>query len=395
MTKQFSVKYLLLTLPLLLFACQPEEDPYTIPEKLEDKRAKLKTSKQELRELTRFVKDLEEKIEAEAPTEKSRTLVTTRPVERSEFKHYVEIQGTVASDKMATVTTEMPGRLTMQKLEEGDRVRKGELVAKVDIEQLDQQIAELQTQLTLATDVFNRQQRLWDQNIGTELQYLEAKTRKESLEQSLESIRVNQRKANIYAPISGVVEMVNLKVGELASPGLPIAQLMDTRKVKVVAAVPEKYLSGVKRGDVVSVNFPALDKEIEARVSLIGSTINPGNRTFEVEVELDNRSGELKPNLLAEMRINDETLPDAITVPVELVQQEVSGRSFVYVVAEGTNGAFAQKVYVQTGETSEGRIVITEGLTGTETLVDQGARSLAERDLLTVQAAGTPTPAGS
>ena len=378
------MKYLILTLPLLLFACQPEEDPYTIPATLEEKRAKLKTSKQELRELTRFVNELEEKIEAEDPTEKSRSLVTVIPTERSEFKHYVAIQGSVESDEMAAVTTEMPGRLTMQKLEEGDRVRKGELVAKVDMEQLDKQIAELQTQLTLATDVYNRQKRLWDQNIGTELQFLEAKTRKESLEKSLETIRFNQSKANIYAPISGTVQMVNLKVGELASPGLPIAQIMDTRDVKVVAAVPEKYLSAVKRGDVVQVHFPALDKEVDARVSRIGNTINPSNRTFEVEVELDNRNGELKPNLLAEMRINDETLEDVVTVPVPLVQQEVSGRNFVYVVAEGTDGPFAKKAYVTTGDSYDGRIVITEGLDGTEQLIDQGARGLAERDLLTI-----------
>ena len=383
------MKYLLFTLPLLLFACQSEEDKYGIPDTLEEKRERLKRSKQELRELTRYVSELEDRIEAEAPTEKSRSLVTTIPVQRGEFKHYVEIQGSVEADEMATVTAEMPGRLTLQKLEEGDRVRKGELVAKVDIEQLDQQIAELQTQLTLATDVFNRQQRLWDQNIGTELQYLEAKTRKESLEQSLESIRVNQRKANIYAPISGVVETVNLKVGELASPGLPIAQLMDTRDVKVVAAVPERYLSAVKRGDRVVVHFPALDREIEARVSLIGSTINPSNRTFAVEVELDNRDGELKPNLLAEMRINDETLDDVVTVPVPLVQQEVSGRSFVYVIAEGTDGPFAQKAYVRTGDSYDGQIVITEGLDGTERLIDQGARGLAERDLVTVTAPAT------
>ena len=384
------MKYLLYLLPLsLLLACGDTEDSNAIPDTLEERRAMLKVKKQEARELDRLIAELEEKIEAEAPTEKSRSLVTTRPVTTGEFKHYVEIQGTVESDELAMITSETPGRLTMQKLDVGDRVRRGELVAKVDLEQLDKQIAELQTQLTLATDVYNRQKRLWDQNIGTELQFLEARTRKESLEKSLETIRFQQNKANIYAPISGVVEMVNLKAGELASPGVPIAQVMDTRRVKVVADVPEKYLTAVKRGDKVLVNFPALDKEIEARVSLIGTTINPGNRTFEVEVELDNRNGELKPNLLAEMRINDETLPEAVMVPVELVQQEVSGRSFVYVVGEGTDGPFAQKVYVQTGETSEGSIVITEGLSGDETLIDQGARSLAERDLVTVQAATT------
>ena len=377
------MKYLLF-LPLLLFACQ-SEDPDAIPETLEEQRVMLKEKQQERRELERLIGQLEAKIEEADPTEKSRALVTTIPVQREDFKHYVEIQGTVESDEVATVTVETPGRLTMQRMEVGDRVRKGQLVAKVDLEQLDKQLAELQTQLDLATDVYNRQKRLWDQNIGTEIQFLEAQTRKESLEKTLETIRFNQNKANVYAPISGVVQTVNLKAGELASPGLPIAMLMDTRDLKVVADVPEKYLSAVKRGDVVTVRFPALNKEVDAKVTRIGSTINPANRTFEVEVDMPNRDGELKPNLLAEMRINDETLENAVTVPVPLVQQEVSGRNFVYVVAQGSDGPFAKKAYVTTGDSYDGRIVITEGLDGTEQLVDEGARGLAERDLLTVQ----------
>jgi multidrug efflux pump subunit AcrA (membrane-fusion protein) len=179
--------------------------------------------------------------------------------------------------------------------------------------------------------------------------------------------------------------MVNLKAGELASPGMPIVTILNTNNVKVVANVPETYLKNVKKGEMVTIKFPALDMEKTARVSRIGNTINPANRTFEVEVELSNAQGLFKPNLLAIMMLNDNTYKDVPTIPIELVQQEVSGRNFVYIKAEGQDGAYAKKVYVKTGDNYDGKIVIEEGLEGGEELLLDGARVVAENALIKVQ----------
>ena len=266
-------------------------------------------------------------------------------------------------------------------IKEGDNIRKGQLIAKIDMESLDKQKAELEKSLELANEVFIRQERLWSQKIGSEIQFLQAKNSKERIEKSLETLSFQQTKSNIYAPISGIAHQVISKAGELANPGMPIIQILNTSKVKVVSDVPESYLAAVKKGDKVSIQFPALDKEINSRVSLIGKTIDPSNRTFKVEVNLNNSSGIYKPNLLALMSINDLTVKDAITVPISVVQQSTVGDSYVYVV----EGNKAKQMVVSIGESYEGAVVITEGLTGEETLIVDGARFVNEGEEVEVQ----------
>ena len=366
---------------LLLAACQ--QNTTVIPEKLEDKKDLLAKKEADLKLLQDEIAVLKNEIEkVEPPKEKRRKLVTAIPVAKKNFQHFVEIQGTVQAEDYVNVTSEVPGRLVRMNLKEGENVRKGQLVASIDMEQIDKQIAELKTSLGLATDVYERQKRLWDQNIGSEIQYLQAKNNKERLEKSLETIRFQQTKSNVYAPISGVVEAVYLKGGEVTSPGLPIVQLLNTNKVKVVAAVPENYLKAVKKGEEVTINFPALNIEKKARVSRIGTTINAANRTFDVEVDLPNADGLFKPNLLAEMLIQDLEIKDAVTIPLTVLQQDVSGENYVYIIEKTPDGDIAKKVAIETGDSYDGEIVVTKGLTGTETLVGEGARGLAEGELI-------------
>jgi membrane fusion protein (multidrug efflux system) len=309
-------------------------------------------------------------------------LVSTIPVAKKDFQHFVDIQGTVQSDDYVNVTSEVPGRILQMNWKEGQYVRKGQLVASLDMEQVDKQIAELNKSLELAQDVYERQKRLWDQDIGSEMQFLQAKNSKERLEKSLETVKFQMTKAKVYAPISGVVEMVNLKSGEVAAPGVPIVQILNTNKVKVVAAVPENYLQAVKKGEEVVIRFPALNMEKKARISRIGTTINPTNRTFEVEVDLVNKKELFKPNLLAQMMINDISIKDAVTIPLVLLQQDVSGKSFVYITEKTKEGNAAKKVFVETGDSYNDDIVITKGLTGTEVLIGEGSRGIANRELI-------------
>jgi len=357
-----------------------------VPEDLDGKLALLKQKKAELRELTKFVSDLEGQIEELDPTigEKPKKPVTTSKVQTTDFKHFVEIQGAVEADDMVDVTSEAAGRILNLNAKEGQLVKKGQLIAKLDLEAMKKQIAELETSLDLANTVFERQSRLWNQNIGSELQYLEAKNTKERLEKSLETLNFQLSKANVYAPISGVVERVVVQSGEMASPGFPIVQILNTNKLKVVANVPENHLTAVRRGESVSVSFPALGTEQNARVSMIGRMIDPSNRTFEVEANISNQGGVIKPNLLAIMMINDFSLEDVVTIPLELVQQEVGGKNYVYVVDADQEGQKAKKVYVEIGESYNNEIVISSGLTGGEEIIVEGARNIAENELIEV-----------
>ena len=387
------MKYLIPTsilLALLLSACQSQEETNEIPEKLEDKRALLKEKRTELSRLTEFVDKLEKAVAEQDPSmvAENRPIVTTAQVERTDFKHFVEIQAAVEADDYVDATSEVAGRITKLTVEEGDNVRRGQLIAQLDLEQLKKQMAELEKSLELANTVYERQKRLWDQNIGSEIQYLEAKNNKERLEKSIETLEYQMSKAKVYAPASGVVETVFLQTGELASPGMPIIQILNPRKLKAVADVPENYLRAVKEGETVTVEFPALDQEQQARITLIGRTIDPANRTFKVEAALSKTSSLVKPNLLAVMYIKDEQIDDVVTIPLEMVQQEVGGKDYVYVIGEGEDGPLARKVYVKTGESYEGNIVIKEGLEGGETLIMEGARGLAENEPVKVKQQG-------
>jgi len=376
----------LLAILFLVNACAPAGTENTIPEDLEGKKALLKTKRAELRDLEKMVTQLEEDIaELDPNTTPNRTLVTTQTIARRDFLHYVDVQGSVQSDDLVNVSSDVGGRILDLKVEEGDNVRKGQLIANLDTEIINTQIAELNTSLELAVEVFERQKRLWDQNIGSEIQYLQAKNNKERLEKSLETLQVQAGKSKVYAPISGVVQMVITKAGELAGPGTPIIQILNTAKVKVVAEVPENYLKAVNKGEKVTVEFPALQSKKEARVSLIGKTINPSNRSFKIEIDMTNPKDVLKPNLLASVLINDYTEKDVVIVPLELVQQEVGGKSYVFVHTEGPDGPMAKKAYVTMGESYNGEIVITSGLQGDETLIVDGAIGLSDKELIEVK----------
>ncbi|MFK7810236.1 MAG: efflux RND transporter periplasmic adaptor subunit [Saprospiraceae bacterium] len=376
---------------VLIFTACGSETKTEWPADLAGKKTLLREKKAELKSMQSEIDSLMAQIEKlDTKQEKKRRLVTTQGIKKQDFNRFVDMQGTVESGEAVMASSETGGRITQLNVEEGQFVSKGKLIARVDMESVNKQIAEMETSLGLLVDVYERQQRLWDQKIGSELQLLKAKNDKERVEKSLETARFQLTKANVYAPISGVVDMVFLKSGEMAGPGSPIVQILDTRTVKVVANLPENYLGVIKKGEQVTVKFPAIGEERKARVSLIGRTINPANRTFEVEVELNNKKGVLKPNLLALMMINDYSKKDAIILPLVVVQQDVSGKSFVYVNEKGDEGPMAKKVYLETGESYEGNIIITEGLKGDEEIIVDGARGLSNGDLIKIDEAKSP-----
>ena len=365
---------------VILVACNPVPTN-DLPEDLAGLKQVLKTKKSELKDLENEVSEIEAQIRLKDTTiQSAKRLVSTMVLSKKDFKHFVTIQGNVESDDIVIASSEVGGRLIMMNLEEGQLVKKGQLIAKLDLESIDKQVAEVQKSLELAQEVYDRQKRLWDQNIGSEIQYLQSKNNKERLEKTLETLDFQKTKSAVYSPISGAIDQVFLKNGELAMPGAPIVQIINTYQLKVVADVPENLLSSVKRGAMVEVFFPALNQYQNLRISLVGRTIDASNRTFEIEMPIRNNSGFLKPNLLAEIKINDFTEEDAIIIPLELVQQEVGGKDYVMIKDKDGDNFITRKRYVTTGQSYEGSIVIREGLEEVEEVITDGARGATDNE---------------
>jgi len=374
----------------LIASCKPKDAEaekvariIEIKKDISSDKSSIAALQNEIKELQGGIDDLsDELLTLEPKKEKAATLITTQTIEAKDFKRYTQVQASVLSDDEVFVSSETGGRLLSVTVKEGDYVKRGQLIATVDLKSLTDQKAELETSMSLTKDVFDRQKRLWDQNIGSEIQYLQAKNNYERLQKSLNTLQTQIGKANVYSPISGVVDMEFLKAGEMAGPGAPIVQLFNPNKLKVTADVPESYLGKIKRGDKVEINFPAIDKQLSKSISLLGRTIDPSNRTFKVEVTTTSEGGLLKPNLLAELKFNDYTKKDAIVVPLEIVQEEVSGKKYVFVVSKKNGKDVALKSYVRIGEGYEGDIIIEEGLKAGDQIIIDGARSVANGDLI-------------
>jgi RND family efflux transporter MFP subunit len=353
------------------------------PQTLDAARKVLQEKRKELQILKKEVAKAEAAVQKFDPKSKKKTAipVTVAKVTVRDFNHYVEVQGNVVpAEEPGMASSETGGRITDLLVKEGAYVKKGALVATIDLESIKKSIAQLDESLSLAKNMYKRQENLWNQKIGSEVQYLQAKSQVESLVKNKESLEYELTKANVYAPMSGYVDMVIAKAGEMAGPGTPIIQILNTRNLKVVAAIPEIYLGNVKKGEGVVLKFPALNEEQKGRVTTIGRSINPANRTFEVEASISSQNGLLKPNLLATMLVNDFAQKDAIVVEDQLILQDVSGADYVMVL-EGTK---AVKKIVTMGRGYNNETIITSGLNGQETLLIKGARQVSDGDLVEV-----------
>lgn len=352
-------------------------------EGLEGKKAQLKEYKEEARELQKKIKSLEEDIATEDPdflnTGRNATLVTTIDVENETFQHFVEVRGSVTSRSNVTLSAQTPAIVTGVTVDEGDEVNKGKLLLRQDAQTLLRNIEEIKTSLELAETRFRRQSNLWDQNIGTEFQYLEAKNAKESLERKLASL--NSQLSNYYlrAPFSGTVDEIFIKEGEMAQPGVPMMRLVSLKNMYIEADVSETYLGEFKKGDSVTVYFPSMDRNLRSVISSVGQVINENNRTFKVEVKLPDDDMLLRPNLLAVVKLQDFVERDALIVPTNLILNDQKG-DFVYVAvpAEEGSGYVAQKQHIQRGKTYNNNTMVQSGLQGNEQLIDQGFREVAE-----------------
>lgn len=298
--------------------------------------------------------------------------ITTRAVEKGDFISYIDLSAEVSSDKNLGIIPETPGLIKRISVKEGQRVSAGQSLAQIDNEVLTSSIAELEKALELATVTFEKRDKLWKQNIGSEIEYLQAKNSKESLETKLATTRTQLSKTMVKSPISGTVESIMVKAGEMANGQMPIMQIVNISNVEVTAELSETYLGRVKRGDKVKVMFPSIDREVDARISTLSQVIDPSNRTFSIEIKLPNRDGVLKPNMMGKVRVREDFQADQVIIPSRLVQQSFTG-DYVYVMSkEGT----AVRKDVVIGDSYDGKTVVKEGLTEEDVLVDSGFRSV-------------------
>ncbi|AEL27108.1 efflux transporter, RND family, MFP subunit [Cyclobacterium marinum DSM 745] len=364
-------KFLTLSLALGMFSCSQQEK-----DDLSSKKNQLEEFKSESAALKVKIEELEEEISTLDPefrkNRRKSVLVTTVKPKVGKFEHYVEVTGSVLSKKNVNISSEVSGRVEEIVTREGMSVRKGQVIAIIDAESIERNLDEIKTQLELARTIFEKQERLWNQKIGTEIQYLEAKNRKETLEKNLASIELQKDRTTITAPFNGTVEELTVRVGELVQPGSPVVNFVGEDDLFIEGDISERFVGILNKGDSVSIHFPSIDKTIKTRVTAIGKIINPDNRTFKVEVFLP-RVENVKPNMISVLNIQDYSVDEAVVVPTYLILKDNQG-SYVFVVDNGV----AHKKYVERGMTYEGHTEITKGLDGSETLIDKGFREVGD-----------------
>ena len=277
------------------------------------KRQQLQQFKQEMHVLQQKIESLESELNSNEKDEAVKVKVTE--LKNEAFEHFIEVTGKVEAEQDVNVSPEMAGVIMEVFVKEGQNVSKGQVLAKLSSEILERTVDELTVQQELAVINFQRQKNLWDQNIGSEMQYLQVKNSKESLEKRLASLHSQIEMTKVKSPISGVVDVVYQKKGHIGSPQVPFAKVINISKMKVYADVSEFYLTKIEKGDKVDVSFPALNREIKASINQIGNTIDPNNRTFRVRINLNNADKMIKPNLISIIKLRDYLNEEAIVVP--------------------------------------------------------------------------------
>jgi RND family efflux transporter MFP subunit len=353
---------------VLLAACT--ENP------LEEKKKKLAEYKTEVKELNTKIGDLEKeiaKLDTSFHIEQKAKRIEVAPLEKQDFKHYIEVQGNVDAEENVTALPQQPGVVTAIYVKVGDRVTKGQVLGLTETTAaMEIAVQTIQTQLNLATTAYEKQKALWDQKIGSEIQFLQAQTQKEALEKQLAAQKNQLQMTKIVAPVSGTVDEVRLKVGDMAANSqlMPGIRIINNNKLKVKAKLADSDFGKVKQNDKVEIEFPDINKSITAPVTYVSQTIDPRSRTYGLEVNLANASG-YAANMVAKLKINDASFKDVILVPTNTIQKSETGNYVL--VAETKNGVkTAVKKNIEVGMSYNGRTVVTKGLEPGEQIITFG-----------------------
>ena len=361
----------------LIMSCNtaPEE-----AKSLTDLKTKKNALVDQLNEISNELQSVENAISALDTLKRLMTVTSFKAVEK-EFNHYIEVQGVVKADKTIELRAEMGGSITAILIKQGQRVSKGQVLATLESSVIDNSVLQLKTQLDLATTTYERQARLWDQKIGSELQFLQLKAQKEALENSLNSLKAQARKMKVVAPFSGVIDQVFAKTGELVSAQTPFLRLVNLDNVYVESEITETYLKAVTEGTKALLHFKSIDTFVEASITQVGNFINPSNRSFKTRIDIKNTNNELKANLLANIKINDYNA-SGIVIPSKVIQKDRNGKTFVYVLEAEENNFRVVKTDVVEANSYANFSYISEGLNSNSTLVEKGARLVKNGEIV-------------
>ncbi|MFA0962958.1 efflux RND transporter periplasmic adaptor subunit [Roseivirga sp. BDSF3-8] len=359
---------------------------------LEKKKAKLKELKAEAKELDTQIDSLTLEISAMDSTfgrnDANIVQVTVLDMQPDDFAHRIEVRGAVESRRNVMLSAETSGRIQDINVQEGARVKKGQVLVELDASVIRNNIGEVKTNMELAETVYKRQKNLWDQKIGTEIQYLEAKNRFESLKSRLNTLYSQLDMANVKAPFNGRIDEVPARLGEMVAPGMPLVRIISPGDMYIQADVSERYIGRFDEGDTVIVRFPALNKEITTTISSVSGVINRANRTFSVEVKLPKVDFTVKPNQVAVLNITDYTADDVLTIPTKLIQRDSEG-VYVYRLNNKEGDKVAEKVHIETGTSYDGMTEVVSGLNSGDSIIDKGAREVTDGiQVKLVQSAG-------
>ncbi len=349
---------------------------------LEAKKAELDSLKTEMADLKASIIAVEKEIEELDTSARSNAIaVMASEIKKGSFKNPFQMQGLVESDKNVLVSPEVPANVTKIHVKEGQRVVRGQLIATLDGSVAGSQISELENALSLAKINFEKQERLWKQNIGSEMQYLSAKNQYENLQKSIATAKTQLGKYTLRAPITGTVDELMANPGELVG-GLtsgPVARIVDLRDIKIKANVSEKYLGQIKKGQEVSVHYPSIDLTMDEQVFAVGNVIDPDNRTFVVYVKPTKNLDQLKPNLLSLVTAYDYVDPNAISIPTKLVRFD-GEKHFVYTIKTNGQKMTVEKRFIEIDKQFPSETIIKEGLQEGDLIITEGVNSVIVGD---------------
>lgn len=361
-----------LILIIAIASCNPDN-----PEAIKNKLIKLKEKRMVINnEIAMLERELKQDSTKTKP--ENTIPVKVKTLDFEEFNHFILVSGNVEAEKHALVSPEVNGQIEKIYVSEGEQVEKGKLLVSLNTRVIESSIEEIKTGLELARKVFEKQKKLWEQNIGSEMQYLDAKNAKELAENRLKTLKTQVEMARIRAPFTGFIERISGKEGEMASPGKSILEMVNLSNMKIYADVSEKYLTMVKEGDMATVHFASLpDVEKETPVYRTGNVINRNSRTFTIELKIDNPDNQLKPNLMATVMLNDFSKDSTLVVPSDIIKKDMQGE-YIYLAVNTGESIIAQKIYIDTGLSYKDKTMITGGVKNGDKVIIAGYTEVSD-----------------
>ena len=374
---------------IFIISCGPKDSKSTEEVLASDDYALIQKKKGEIKTQINDLKIELNKLDyvlEKMDTDKNLFLVSAIKLKQKKFNHYLNFQGSLDTDQNVVIYPELPGLLKNIYVKQGDKVNKGQLIAKISDNGLTDQLEQLELQRDLAKTTFERLQKLWNQKIGSEIQYLQAKTNFKSLEKKISQMKDQENKTRILAPFDGIIDDVIADVGSNLAPGLtPILRIINIEKMKVSAEIPEIHIPYIKKNKNVKIYVPILDKQILGNISSVGNFINPNNRSFSIEIELLNKSNELKPNMTVSLEINDYQNESAILIPSKDILEDEEGSFYVYkLVSDGNDNYKSNKVMIEKGKSYNNMTEIKTGLKEDDLIINDGLRQVEDGQIVKV-----------